>query len=98
MKKNIVLTGLLAAMMFFTTAYILHIPIVGGGYVHLGDAVLYMAASRGANRLRRHNKRSFFAVKASTITALIITVAGAHMAAPVSTSAKPPPMTPTAIA
>ena len=45
MKKNVVLTGLLAAMMFFTTAYILHIPIVGGGYIHLGDTVLYMAAA-----------------------------------------------------
>ena len=45
MKKNVVITGLLAAMMFFTTAYILHIPIVGGGYIHLGDAVLYMAAA-----------------------------------------------------
>lgn len=45
MKKNVVLTGLLAAMMVFTTAYILHIPIVGGGYVHLGDTVLYMAAA-----------------------------------------------------
>lgn len=45
MKKNVVLTGLLAAMMFFTTAYVLHIPIVGGGYIHLGDAILYIAAA-----------------------------------------------------
>ena len=45
MKKNVVLTGLLAAMVFFTTAYLLHIPIVGGGYIHLGDTVLYMAAA-----------------------------------------------------
>ena len=45
MKKHLVLTGLLAAMIFFTTAYILHIPIVGGGYVHLGDALLYIAAA-----------------------------------------------------
>lgn len=45
MKKNIVLTGLLAAMVFFTTAYVLHIPIVGGGYIHLGDTVLYIAAA-----------------------------------------------------
>ncbi len=45
MKKKIVLTGLLAAMVFFTTAYVLHIPIVGGGYVHLGDGVLYVAAA-----------------------------------------------------
>lgn len=45
MKKHLVLTGLLAAMIFFTTAYILHIPIVGGGYVHLGDTLLYMAAA-----------------------------------------------------
>ena len=45
MKKNVVLTGLLAAMMFFTTAYVLHIPIVGGGYIHLGDTILYIAAA-----------------------------------------------------
>lgn len=45
MKKKVVLTGLLAAMMFFTTAYVLHIPIVGGGYIHLGDTILYMAAA-----------------------------------------------------
>lgn len=45
MKKTIVLTGLLAAMMFFTTAYVLHIPIPGGGYIHLGDTVLYIAAA-----------------------------------------------------
>ena len=45
MKKNVVLTGLLAAMMFFTTAYVLHIPIVGGGYIHLGDTILYIAAT-----------------------------------------------------
>lgn len=43
-KKNLVLTGLLAAMVFLTTAYILHIPIVGGGYIHLGDAMVYLAA------------------------------------------------------
>lgn len=45
MKKKLVLAGLLTAMMVFTTAYILHIPTVGGGYVHLGDTVLYLAAS-----------------------------------------------------
>lgn len=46
MKKNIVLTGLLAAMVFFTTAYILHIPVgTGGGYIHLGDTVIYIAAA-----------------------------------------------------
>lgn len=45
MKKPIVLTGLMAAMMFFTTAYILHIPVgTSGGYIHLGDTVVYMAA------------------------------------------------------
>lgn len=43
-KKKLVLAGLLTAMMVFTTAYILHIPTVGGGYVHLGDTVLYLAA------------------------------------------------------
>lgn len=45
MKKNMIITGVLAAMVFLTTAYILHIPIVGGGYVHLGDTMVYFAAA-----------------------------------------------------
>ncbi len=44
MKRNIVLAGLLAAMVCVATTF-LHIPIVGGGYVHLGDAVIYLAAA-----------------------------------------------------
>lgn len=44
MKKNIVLAGLLAAMVCVATTF-LHIPIVGGGYVHLGDTVIYLAAA-----------------------------------------------------
>lgn len=44
MKKNVILTGVLAAMVFSAT-YFLHIPIVGGGYVHLGDTVIYLAAA-----------------------------------------------------
>ena len=44
MKKNSVLTGLLAAMVLLAI-YFLHIPIVGGGYVHLGDTVIYLAAA-----------------------------------------------------
>ena len=43
MKKNIVLAGVLAAMVCVATSF-LHIPIVGGGYVHLGDTVIYLAA------------------------------------------------------
>ncbi len=46
MKKNVVLTGLLAAMVFFTTAYILHIPTgINNGYIHLGDTMIYVAAT-----------------------------------------------------
>lgn len=46
MKKNIVLTGLLAAMVFLTTAYVMHIPVgTGGGYIHLGDTMIYIAAA-----------------------------------------------------
>lgn len=45
MKRHLVLTGLLAAMVFLTTAYVLHIPIVGGGYIHLGDTMIYLAAA-----------------------------------------------------
>ena len=45
MKKNMILTGLLAAMVFLTTAYVMHIPVgVGSGYIHLGDTVIYLAA------------------------------------------------------
>ena len=44
MKKNIVLTGLLAAMICVATCF-LQIPIVGGGYVHLGDTLIYLAAA-----------------------------------------------------
>lgn len=39
-----VLTGLMAAMITLTTAYILHIP-VGLGYIHLGDTMVYLAAA-----------------------------------------------------
>lgn len=44
MKKNIVLVGVLAAMVCVATTF-LHAPIIGGGYVHMGDAVIYLAAA-----------------------------------------------------
>lgn len=41
-----VLTSLFAAVIFVVTAYVLHIPTPAtGGYIHLGDSVLYLAAS-----------------------------------------------------
>lgn len=44
--KTTVLTALFAALIFLVTAYVLHIPTPAtGGYVHLGDAFLYLAAS-----------------------------------------------------
>ncbi|MBQ7046983.1 MAG: TIGR04002 family protein [Oscillospiraceae bacterium] len=47
MSKNkhmkIVMTGLFAAMICITTAFIFHIPI-GNGYVHVGDSLIYLAA------------------------------------------------------
>lgn len=40
-----VVTALFAALIFVVTAYILHIPTPAtGGYVHLGDAFVYLAA------------------------------------------------------
>ena len=51
MKKKsslhlLVLTALFGAMIFAVTAYILHIPTPAtGGYIHLGDALVYLAAS-----------------------------------------------------
>lgn len=44
MKRNMILVGVLAAMVCVATTF-LHIPIVGGGYVHLGDTVIYLAAA-----------------------------------------------------
>lgn len=44
--KNLVLTSLFASLTCLTTAYILHIPVGGsGGYVHIGDAFIYLAAA-----------------------------------------------------
>ncbi len=41
---RLTLTALFAAVICLTTAYLLHIP-VGNGYVHLGDAFIYIAAA-----------------------------------------------------
>lgn len=39
-------TALFAALICITTAYIFHIPFgVNGGYVHVGDALIYLAAA-----------------------------------------------------
>jgi uncharacterized repeat protein (TIGR04002 family) len=44
--KDYVLTALFAGLIFFVTAYALHIPTPAtGGYIHLGDAFVYLAAS-----------------------------------------------------
>lgn len=41
-----VLTALFAALIFVVTAYLFHIPVPAtGGYIHLGDSFLYLAAS-----------------------------------------------------
>ena len=41
--RRLISAALMAALIFLTTAYVLHIP-VGAGYVHLGDAAIYVAA------------------------------------------------------
>lgn len=44
--KQLTTAAVLAAMVTLMTAYILHIPVgVNGGYIHLGDALIYLAAS-----------------------------------------------------
>ena len=47
--KNLKLTALgamFAAMVCVTTAYLFHIPVgMNGGYIHLGDAFIYLAAA-----------------------------------------------------
>lgn len=42
--RLMVLTALFAAAVAATTAYVLHIPLPTGGYVHVGDALIYLAA------------------------------------------------------
>ena len=38
-------TGIMAALITLMTAYICHIPVgTNGGYVHFGDALIYLAA------------------------------------------------------
>ena len=37
-------TALFAAAITVMTAYLLHIPLPTGGYIHLGDALIYLAA------------------------------------------------------
>ena len=41
---RLVIAALFAAAITVTTAYVLHIPIPTGGYIHLGDALIYLAA------------------------------------------------------
>ena len=38
------ITALFAAAIAVMTAYMLHVPIPTGGYIHLGDALIYLAA------------------------------------------------------
>lgn len=44
--RALVFTALFSSIIFIFTAYIFHIPIgSGGGYIHLGDAFIFIAAS-----------------------------------------------------
>ncbi|WP_353654867.1 TIGR04002 family protein [Clostridium sp. CCUG 7971] len=43
--RYMVTAALFAAFICLTTAYILHIPIGGKGYVHIGDAFIYLGAT-----------------------------------------------------
>jgi uncharacterized repeat protein (TIGR04002 family) len=43
--KSLVVSALFTALIFVFTAYVFHIPIgSGGGYIHFGDAFIYIAA------------------------------------------------------
>ncbi|MGN8895372.1 TIGR04002 family protein [Flavonifractor sp. HCP28S3_F3] len=41
---QLILAALFAAAIALMTAYLLHIPIPTGGYIHLGDTLIYLAA------------------------------------------------------
>ena len=42
---DLVIAAVFAAAITATTAYVLHIPLPTGGYVHVGDALIYLAAT-----------------------------------------------------
>ena len=44
--QRVVMTAVFAAFICMTTAFLLHIPVgTAGGYIHLGDAFIYLAAA-----------------------------------------------------
>jgi uncharacterized repeat protein (TIGR04002 family) len=54
MKKNFshfVLAGLFTALILVATAYLPRIPIGSGGYIHVGDTVIYLTAALLPKRL-----------------------------------------------
>lgn len=42
--RKLTISAAFIALIFFTTAYIFHIP-AGNGYIHIGDSLIYLAAS-----------------------------------------------------
>ena len=42
--RELAFSALFAAAIAVTTAYILHFPLPTGGYIHIGDALLYLGA------------------------------------------------------
>ncbi len=42
--RQIVWAAVFAAAITITTAYVLHIPLPNGGYIHLGDTLIYLCA------------------------------------------------------
>ncbi len=42
--RFLISAAIFAAAVAATTAYVLHIPIPTGGYIHVGDALIYLAA------------------------------------------------------
>lgn len=42
--RRMVLAAIFAAAVTVTTAFVLHIPLPTGGYIHVGDALIYLCA------------------------------------------------------
>lgn len=44
--RKLTITGIFASLITIMTAYVFHIPVgVNGGYVHLGDALIFLSAT-----------------------------------------------------
>jgi len=54
--KYLTFTGVMAALITIMTAYLCHVPVgTNGGYIHFGDALIYLSAALLPKQFRLHS-------------------------------------------